>query len=1153
MKSNFRLKIFLLLLFGKIIFAQNGFVTTVAKDTFKVSLKNKYCLSATAVVPRSIEIFINEKKLDSTQFDFNIRTNCFALSDSLEYSLTDTIVAVYKKFNISLKKSYAKKKLVVVKEPNKNTFVRKAKSLENILSNSSIFGRNMKKSGTILRGFTVGTNKDFSLNSGLRLQLAGRLSNDIELVAALTDENSPIQPEGNSERLEELDKVFIQIKSPFATAVFGDYELNNKVGEFGKINRKLQGLRGNFKFGKSAFSLAYASSRGKFNSVKFNGIDGVQGPYRLTGRNGEREIIVIAGSEKVYVDGILMKRGESNDYTIEYANAEITFTPQRLITSASRIYVDFEYTARKYKRTFLGANGTTSLFNDKLTISVNFFSEGDDEKSPIDLILSDKDKKILAAAGDDPAKAEYSGITPAKPDSNGVVKGTYTKVDTVIDGKNFSYYVYLPGAATSVYNTVFSYVGQGKGDYVKESIGNYKFVGIGQGDYLPIVRLPLPASHKGGNVLVSYSPLKNVLLNLELAGSLVDKNEFSEIDDNDNSGFARNLSLKILPTALKAGGLQLGKMSLSLRQRFVGACYSAFDRINEVEFKRDYNIENKFNANESLTEAELNYTPLKRLSLSGKYGNLKTGDLFNANRFVGGLKAEKLSGIDAAFNVDYVTKKTLQIKSNWMRQNGSIGFSIFKLTPGVNYLFENKEEYSGVDSLLSTSHKYFEVSPFLNLLNFYGITLGAKYSQRIEYFPLSGKLQKESEANLKTLTVNYSGSSHLKAKLDLTFRSKKYSAGFVSGGKTNNKTVLIRFNSRMNILKRFITGNVYYNTATERTAKLQRVFVRVPVGNGNYVYLGDLNNNGVADDFEFEQTDINGDYILTTVPTDQLYPTISLQLNTRWRLDFAKLFHGNSFFEKALDAISTETFYRVDEKSKEENLSRIYLLNMNYFLKDSTTLRGSQIFQNDFFLFRNKRDFSARYRFRQVKKLSQYSAGTERGFYRENGVRLKFRLVKEINNQTDFRFVTDNFVAPKNTNRSHEIINKEVATEFSYRPYSNVEVGFKLKAAESKDDFPEKPTIIDKNAQALRITFSFKGRGRLRIETERTELSSNSTENYIPFEITQGNSIGKNYSVRISFDYRIAANLQTTLSYWGRKRGGDKIIHNLRAEARAYF
>ena len=60
--------------------------------------------------------------------------------------------------------------------------------------------------------------------------------------------------------------------------------------------------------------VAVAGSRGKFNRVNFNGQDGVQGPYVLLGENGEKDIVVHAGTEKVFLDGVEMIRGEINDY-----------------------------------------------------------------------------------------------------------------------------------------------------------------------------------------------------------------------------------------------------------------------------------------------------------------------------------------------------------------------------------------------------------------------------------------------------------------------------------------------------------------------------------------------------------------------------------------------------------------------------------------------------------------------------------------------------------------------------------------------------------------------------------------------------------------------------------------------------------------------
>jgi hypothetical protein len=41
---------------------------------------------------------------------------------------------------------------------------------------------------------------------------------------------------------------------------------------------------------------------------QFTGIEGSQGPYKLKGTNGEVYVLVISGSERVYVNGLLLKR-----------------------------------------------------------------------------------------------------------------------------------------------------------------------------------------------------------------------------------------------------------------------------------------------------------------------------------------------------------------------------------------------------------------------------------------------------------------------------------------------------------------------------------------------------------------------------------------------------------------------------------------------------------------------------------------------------------------------------------------------------------------------------------------------------------------------------------------------------------------------------
>ncbi len=1123
-------------------------------DTFKVNLENNYELTALHVVPFSLNISIGKQKITEENYSFNFKNNSISLSDTLQYSIFDTLIVKYLSYDLKLRKKYKHRSIVKLFDQTLNDSISTVKNEKVDLSSKAIFGNKLESNGTLLRGFTLGTNKDLAVNSGLRLQLSGKLSDDITIVAALTDENTPIQPEGNTERLEELDKVFIQIKHKIGSATFGDYELKTNIGEFGRIDRKLQGVIGKLNYDNYGGSIAIAGARGKFNTMQFNGIDGVQGPYRLHGIDNENDIIIIAGSEKVFLDGKELKRGENNQYTIEYSNAEVTFTPKVLITSLSRITIDFEYTSRKYERNMIGGNAYANLFDNKLKINFNIFQEGDNKRNPIDFLLSDEDKRILEQSGNDLFTASQSGVTLVPPDSNGKTRGVYSKRDTVINNDTLSIYIYEPNSSEAKYTVSFSFVGNGNGDYIRESLGNFKFVGIKQGSYLPIRLLPLPENTQIGNLTIEYKPFEKIKLNLEIAGSNWDRNTFSVLDDDNNTGIASNIKLNIEPIDLTINNTKYGKISGYFRDRYLDDNFKSIDRINEVEFNRHYNVSNILSREEKLREAQLQYSPIENIKLQTKIGSLKKGSLFSSNRYLSEVSFNNYNNVNLKYDYDFVDTKNKNTNTKWLRQKGEVTYSVWKLKPGFNYRTENKKEYgNSLDSLTISSLKYYEYSPFLFFDISKGLDLSAKYSFTEENIPLKGNFVKESESFIHTYSLNYRELKEFTTSFDFSYRKKKYTEQFKSKGFGDNETILIRSQSQTNLLDRLISGNLYYQAATERAARLERVFIRVPQGTGGYSYLGDLNENGIAEENEFKPDPYEGDFIQTTIPTDKLFPVIDLKFNTRWKIDFKKYFNKNNFVNSILKSLFSETTYRIEENSKESDIKKIYLLNFDNFQNDSTTIRGSNYFQQDLHIFKNKRDLSFRIRFTQRKSLNQYSAGTEKSFLKEKSLRIKFRMIKEMNNETEIISKVENVLAPLATNRSRLTTANIVKSDFSYRPVNNLEFGFKIKVSRLEDSFPIKPTIIDENKITLRFTLSLLRKGRVRFEIERTELLSNTKENIIPFEITNGNLIGKNYIWRTNFDYRISNNLQANINYSGRLQGKGKVINTLRAEVKAYF
>ncbi len=1139
---------FLLIPFNS--FAQTLSNIIALSDSFIINYEDSYKLSEPAVIDSTIEVEINNKIIADKFFRFLPVSNSIQLSAKLNYHIFDTLVVNYKAFKLPIKKEYYKHKLIRLFSDKLNDSLLVMKSPEKSFSPDAIFGKGLKRSGTIIRGITVGTNSGTKLKSGLRLELSGKLSKNIELVAALTDQNSPIQPEGVTERLNEIDKVFIQLRHPYGKETFGDYYLNKNFGMFSKINRKLQGLEAEFTTNNYKASVAFASQRGKFTSNRFNGIDGVQGPYRLHGENNERNIIVIAGTEEVYVDGKKMRRGENNDYTIDYSNSSILFKAKRMITSASRIYVEFQYTDRKFERTFENASASAKLFNNSLVVTASYISENDDENNPIDFSFSEQEKQILKLAGNSTEKAVVSGVRLANADSTGRRNGIYTKIDTVINSSPYYYYKYSPGSETAIYFVTFSYIGEGKGDYEMISLAEYRFVGVGKGAYLPVKLLPLPEKKELGDINFTYQPTNWLNIKGEFAGSIYDRNKFSSIDDSDNFGFARNIEIELNHKNTPI----LGEFNISFAERFIDSKFSPLERIDGVEFNRNYNINETSNLSQLKRELNISSKPFNGLSFFGNYGSVKYSDELFSNRYNFGFNYSAGEQYGVKFNNNFVSSRNNGVSNTFLDQQGSGFLKIWKVEAGFSFERDKKDDFlRSADSLINRSHDYLEVSPFLKSKRVSGLQLTYKLRLRKEKEPLFNKLSNKSDSYAHQLELSYTGWRSFNTNFSFALRRKEFYPDWIKKGLLNNESVLIRSLSKIKLFSGFVQGSFFYNAATEKAAKLQRIFLPVPVGTGNYIYLGDLNSNGIADENEFEPTTINGNFIVSSIPTDQLFPVVNLQLSSRWKIDFAKLFKYKSVWKTFLAPISSETFFRTDEKSKITDTKKIYLLNRSYFLNDSTTITGSDIFQQDFYLYRFNSSFSLRGRFLQKKYLRQYSNGIISGFKKEKSLRLRAKLAREIRYQADYFIKDDNLLSGTNFSRSHLANSEEFDSDFSYRPYNNFEIGIKFGVGKTTDRLPEVPTEINYNSQMVRLDYSIVGKGRIRFSVERKELLSNVEDYKIPWEITEGKRIGKNYLLRLNIDYKLSPNLQSSLVYTGLKYGKENFIHTMRAEARAYF
>ena len=556
---------------------------------------------------------------------------------------------------------------------------------------------------------------------------------------------------------------------------------------------------------------------------------------------------------------------------------------------------------------------------------------------------------------------------------------------------------------------------------------------------------------------------------------------------------------------------------------------------------------------EEIREGTLNYNPIRPLAVGGGIGWIKRGDAFSSNRYTTSLHLfpDSLPKVDYDLEVIKNRNTTNDLSASWTRHRANAEYALGILVPGIRYEGEVLRNQSiVVDTLKQGSFRFHEVFPSFAINNFFNMSLNTGLGWRWDDSLLLGTLQRAS----KTFTQQYGWQlqewKSLSSTFDLTLRKRTFTEPFQQRKNNDVETILLRSQTRFNPWDRGMESDWFYEVATERSAKLERVFQRVPKGTGNYVYHGDMNDNHIVDEQDFQLARFDGDYIVVTVPTDEFVPVIDLKASSRLRFNLSRIISSASWFSRALSTLSTETYLRVEEKSSESDMRQIYLLHFSHFLNEQTTLAGSNLISQDIHVFENNPEFSTRFRFVQRRGLTQFALQQERFYNCERSIRLRWQLVKEVANQIDFIHKNDNLVASQSSNRERGIISNSLNFDWLYRPEQFIELGFRVGVGRATNF---DTTTADLNDQSVRLTYSFEEKGQAKAELVREEVDVDNGGIFLPFELTGGKIAGKTWRWQVGFDYRVTQYIQATVNYEGRDEGGTQPVHNAKAEVRAFF
>lgn len=1129
------------------IFALNDTVRTIS-------------LADSFIIAGSERVWLNRRVLQRGR-DYHFSAAGARVTLLLSAGRGDSLRVSYRRLPLPLQQEYALRRIVPAptdsgraRPDSQLTATRLAGFLERSLP---VYGADLQKSGSLTRGISAGTAQGLKVESGLRLQVSGKISNDVEVIAALSDQNLPIQPEGNTQTLREIDKVFIQIRAPHFNATLGDYELGFAGTEFARYRRKLQGASGTVQHGNTMLTLFGAVSRGKYNSMEFLGVEGKQGPYQLTGDRGQIDIIVLAGTERVWVDGELMVRGENNDYVIEYGNGQLTFTRRRLITGNSRITVDFQYSDERFERTLFGGEAKWATADDRLQVRATLLSEGDDKNDPLGISLTGELRAALEGAGDSLAAIDGAEFV-------GPGQGTYLKQDSI--------FVFV-GVDSGDYRVRFSDFGPGNGSYSYTGFGRYIYVGPGRGRYEPQLLLPKAQRTDLADLRLHFSPAPSFKLTTEIALSRFDENLFSSQGDDDNAGSAYFIDLAYSPRRLP--GLRAGKSEFRVTHRRRSARYREIDRTDVVEFGRRWDIESRQRRREeAITEAAFRLEPAEGMTFFGTSGFLRrgAGDIAST-RWEAGTRWTRPKLLELDYRIEHIARRdsSSRAATSWLRQRGHASRLFWRFRPLVEFESEIREAPGGQNAsfLNSPALRAAPLTPRENLFapavsiqspegfRFLDIRAGlgyeagrtlrvqAKIARRTDDKRTGSEFLRFSTSNTKSFAFTLQNGHGFNTSASYIHRTRDFTDSLALDTRTDLAEVRLNYSN----WQRALQADLRYQITNAQTNRLERVFLRVNSGDGNYRFDEEL-GEFVDDPF--------GDFVLRLVPTEDFIPVADLRSRVHVRLRPHLAYRREralSGWQRILSAISSETLLRIEEKTRDPNVRDIYLLKLSRFQSADFTLFGTINLTQDFYIFENRRDFSLRYRLVAGRDMNnQFVEGGQERRQLRHELRLNLALAQNLAAQ--FQLAREKqdriFVRPGRADR--RIRSLRLEGDFSYRPQPRFELALLSVFGRERDIQFDPATRVLQYTFKPRMVYAFRGTGQLRGEIEYTYVQASPAGRVLPFELAQGNRPGTTFRWNLSFIYRVSTNLQASFSYQGRNEPHrPRTLHIAKAEVRAFF
>jgi hypothetical protein len=1162
---SFRLIFIKIILCGFVVQAQ---VQTNLKQKYYFLKSDTLFLDSLSLIPGTLTISTRNEPLDTSSYKIHYPSKAIIFKRVPR----EPISVSYRTFPYNFEKNYfhqstaqLTKDLSLPVNPLTLAFAGSAQANESFISDG------LNKNGSISRGISFGNNQDVVVNSSLNLQVSGKLTQEVDLLLAATDDNIPFQADGTTAQLQEFDKVFVQLSNQSTKLIVGDFQLQRPNSYFMNFYKRSQGAYLSNDYADTMnkkpvmfkTQVSGAVSKGKFARNIIQGVENNQGPYRLRGADNEQFIIVLSGTERIYIDGRLMQRGQENDYIIDYNTAELTFTAKQIITKDKRIIAEFQYAERNYARSLYFFS--EEIESEKIKVRFNFFGEQDNKNKTLQQTLTESQKLTMYQIGDTLNQAVSSGAELAEFNTSDVF---YWKKDTVIGAELYKgIFVYSTNADSAQYRVKFSYTGENNGFYTQVSTNAngkvYKWVapigGILQGNYEPVVPLVTPKKKQMFTSGVNYQFNKHHNFDVEGVYTKNDINTFSPFNSENDDGYGIKINSSN-QTILKKDSLEKNHLNAvyNFGYEHIQQFFNPIERYRAIEFERDWNRPTTapVNADQHVGFAQVGIQKNNKLKLL--YGL----NFFDEGAFYRGLKhgiqsTYQTKNTEIVYNGSYLTSNYNSQLSKFYRHKTSLSQSVYKLR--ITYLDEFEQNLfmmSSSGNLLSRSYQFWEWEGNITNKDTTGNIYKLFYRERRDMQAYTDALKDSTFAQNTGFSVNINSLRNHPFSVIFTYRELKLKNANPLYLKPDN-TLLSRVEYSPRLMKGFITSSVFYETGYGLENKKEYYYLLVPPGQGTYAWK-DYNGNGITEVGEFEISPFadQATYIKVYTPTNQyvkvLHDQFSFSLNLR---PSVFLQDSSARFVRFISRFATQSVYRIDKKSNDNG--KLFTFNpADVRLDDSLLTALTYSFRQSLFFNQSAAVFGTDYTYQNNLSKQLLTNGFETRGNESHEWRWRWNATRawSINSINIYsRKSTESLFL---SNRNYLIEGYDLEQKLNYQPNTAFRISLLYKHNKKQNILLEGYQKAEINDLGIEFKFNQVEKGSLTGKADFINIIYNDPKNEntpVAYEMLNALKTGFNYTWGLSYQRNLSNNIQISINYDGRKSPNSKIVNIGGAQVRAFF